>query len=77
MAKYKITIQPVSQGATLEANEGCRPGTLDYLKRPFGPVVATVEATAAQIQGIQGYIQGIKNAQDTSGVETEVDLLVL
>lgn len=72
----KITIEPVSPGTTKEG-DALVPFTLDYTKTPVGPIVTVFQCSVAQIQGIQGYVQAIKNAQDTSSVETEVGSLTL
>lgn len=72
----KLTIEPMSPGTTKEGG-ALTPGTLDYAKDPTGPVVAVFQCTSAQIQGIQGYVQAIKNAQDTTAVETEIGSLTL
>lgn len=68
----KVTIQPVAQGTSLE-NDAYRPGSTEYTTTPQGPRVAVINASREQIVAVQKYIQAIRNAVDTTEVETAIN----
>lgn len=73
MQTYRVEIHPVSPGTrSAETANNLNPGTGQFAKSPVGPVVATLDMTAAQIVGLQGYIERIKAAANTSSVETAI-----
>lgn len=73
MQAYKICIEPVSPGTqSIESSRSLQPGTGQYAKLPTGEVELVVDLTAAQVVGVQGYLERIKAGADTSSVETAI-----
>jgi hypothetical protein len=68
---FKITIEPMSNGAT-EEDRHLKPGDGTYASTPASLRTIFVDATAAQIVGLQGYLVKIKAGSDTSSVETAI-----
>lgn len=77
MQTYRILIEPVSPGTqAIESASSIRPGSGQFAKTPTGPVELVTDMTQVQIVGLQGYLNRIAAAADTSTVETAITALV-
>ena len=76
MQTYKVMIVPVSPGTQPnESAASLRPGSGQFAKTPTGPVEVVLAMTQVQIVGMQGYLERISAAADTSTVETAITAL--